>query len=164
MIANGKISAILHRLADLAAMTDPLGRSMKEDLMEFEPKHRLLLVSIARAIDVRHSYYDAARYAWPLNQIRASSVEYVLACINGVVEAVFEPTEWLDASSGETTNKNFADLLKKYPMFRPADSKMQKLGFRGSVAQEPVLSYYRGKRVPSAFRIGQNGFRYVDPK
>jgi uncharacterized protein len=133
---------------------------MREQLDEFIPKHSLLLVSVNQGIKDRN-LFDAARYAWPLNPARAERIELVLACNRGIVEGVFVPIEWLDASPGEQTKANFSDLLVANPGFIPTHSdKRQRLGFRGTEADEETKRHYVGRRVPDTLKIGQNGFRY----
>lgn len=127
--------------------------------MRLEPKFfvaedRLLLVSVAKTIE-QNSVYDAARYAWPVNRHRVeTSIDFVLACVGGVVKGVFVPTQWLDASPGEPTRTNFPGFI--------AAHKGRRLGFVGYEANEDALRRYLEKRVPQGLRIGQKGFRYSE--
>jgi hypothetical protein len=119
---------------------------------EFVPGDRLLLVSIRQSIRFR-SVYDATRYAWPVNRERAEN-RVVLGCNEGIVEGVYMPTRWLDASPGQASQTNF-------PGFAWAHTG-QRWGFKGSEADEAVKQRYLGKRVPKALKIGRKGFRYFD--
>src|SRR6516225_356928 len=73
---------------------------------EFEPKHRLLLISIGISLREREerSIYDAVRYGWVLNPKRAEG-RIVLAHDRGLVLGVFKPTKWMEA-----TKVNFPTL------------------------------------------------------
>jgi len=147
------------------AQLDDHGDSMSKYPEEFVPKHRLLLVSVNNGIEDRRLLYDAARYAWPVNRARAERIEFVLACIHGIVKGVFVPTEWLKASPGKDTEENFSDLLTANPSFIPAHSdEPQRFGFRGTEADEDTKRQFVGKRVPERLKIGQKGFRYWDPE
>lgn len=115
----------------------------------FIPKGRLLLVSITREITNRDSVYHATRFAWPVNRMRAESVDFILGCVNGIVEDVFVASEWLDA-----TKENFPHIKSGHTGPR--------LGFEGKRADEATRQHYIGKRVPDSLKIGQNGFRYFD--
>jgi hypothetical protein len=121
---------------------------------EFIPGDPLLLVSIREAIKTL-PVFDATRYAWPVNPERAKN-RIVLGCNKGVVEGVFMPSEWLDASPGQASERNF-------PGFKWTH-KDQRWGFNdGEDVPEWIRKRYFGKRVPSTLRIGQKGFRYFDP-
>ena len=119
----------------------------------FVARDRLLLVSINKQIQYK-SIYDAARYAWPVNRERAENIDLVLACAGGIVQGVFVPSRWMDASPGEATRRNFPGFV--------AGHKGPKLGFEGREADEASKKNYLGKRVPDNLRVGQNGFRYSD--
>ncbi len=72
--------------------------------------------------------------------------------MNGVVKGVFQVTEWIDASPGTPTMKNFPGMT--------AGHKNQEWGFVGVEADDAIKSLYLDKRVPDSLEIGQNGFRY----
>ncbi len=127
---------------------------MNPDIEPFDPKHRLLLVSIAKTIGERGSVYDATRYAWRVSRERVEKIDYVLGCVNGVVKGVFQVGEWLDASPGEPTMKNFPGMVARH--------RNQRWGFEGSEPDEAITRIYLEKRVPDHLEIGQNGFRYYD--
>lgn len=135
---------------------------MSKDAGMFKPRPRdkLLLFSINRGFKERSDPYDAARYAWHVNLQRAGEATLILACEHGLVKGVYVADEWLPASPGKETEENFHDLLKKYPLFKPAPTAHPKYGFRGREADESSQSHYLGKRVPENLTIGQGGFRY----
>ena len=122
---------------------------MNDDIEQFVPRDRLLLVSIARTIGRTKSIYDAARFAWPVNIDRARNVDLVLACVKGIVKGVFVPRLWMEA-----TKKNFPDLI--------ATHKDLRWGFEGAEADEATRANYIDMRVPDNIAIGQKGFRYFD--
>lgn len=117
----------------------------------FDPKNRLLLVSINRTAK-RLQVKDATRYAWRLDRRRLDSVELVLGCENQVVKGVYVVSEWLDASPGEASRKNFPGFV--------ANHKGRRWGFKGEEASELDQRHYMDKRVPDSLKIGQNGVRY----
>jgi uncharacterized protein len=114
----------------------------------FVPRHRLLLVSIARTIEKTNTY-DATRFAWPVRRERAENVELVLGCVKGIVKSVFVPQRWMKA-----TKENFPSLVATHTGLR--------WGFEGVEADDATQADYLGKRVPDDLAIGQNGFRYSD--
>jgi hypothetical protein len=121
----------------------------------FVAGHRLLLVSINRTIEDR-GVYDATRYAWRVSRKKAEEIDLVLGCANGVVEGVYVPEIWLDASPGTATKNNFPGFI--------ATHSTPRLGFEGRDADPAIKEIYLGKRVPENLAIGQAGFRYFFPK
>lgn len=77
------------------------------------------------------------------------------------MKGVYVADEWLPASPGKEAEENFQELLKKYPLFKPAPTAHPKHGFRGREADESNQSHYLGKRVPENLAIGQGGFLYT---
>jgi uncharacterized protein len=112
---------------------------------------RLLLFSIAQDVKDR-SIYDAARYAWRVDLERAKKATLILGCVKGVVEGVFVAGEWLDASPGEATKRNFPGFTYTH--------KGPRWGFKGREADKASQDHYLGKHVPDNLSVGQNGVRY----
>ena len=116
---------------------------------KFVPRHRILLVSIAKTIE-KTNIYDATRFAWPVSRERAENVELVLGCVKGIVKGVYVPDHpWMEA-----TKENFPSLV--------ATHKGRRWGFKGVEADDATKANYLGKRVPDNLTIGQKGFRYFD--
>ena len=114
---------------------------------KFVPRHQLLLFSIAEGLTRNPNPYDATRFAWRVNKTRAESVELVLGCVKGIVNGVYVPQRWMEA-----TKENFPGLV--------ATHKGLRWGFAGVEADDAIGSCYLGKRVPDNLTIGQIGFRY----
>lgn len=58
---------------------------------------KALLISVNRsALD--SSLYEATRYAWRLNQKKASQAEVVLATVQGLIVGAFIADQWLEAN------------------------------------------------------------------
>lgn len=112
------------------------------------PRHRLLLVSIAKTIE-KTSTYDATRFAWPVSRKRAENVELVLGCVKGMVQGVYVPHHWMEAPK-----ENFPGLV--------ATHKGRRWGFEGVEADDTSKANYLGKRVLDGLTVGQNGFKYLD--
>jgi hypothetical protein len=127
---------------------------MRKDTDVFVPRDgdRLLLFSIEEGLKDRPNPLDATRYAWPVYLQRAEKATLILGCVKGVVKGVFVADEWLDASPGKKTEKNFPDFTYT--------RTNRRLGFEGREANEASQRHYLGKRVPETLTIGQNGFRY----
>jgi hypothetical protein len=119
----------------------------------FVPAENLLLVSVAKMI-AKLDAYDAARYAWRLDRKRIEKIHLVLACVKGRVVGVFVPTDWLDASPGESSRRNFPGFTWTH--------KGQRWGFVGKPADPETATRYEGKTVPDNLAIGQAGIRYHD--
>ena len=118
----------------------------------FVPQHRLLLVSIGKFLKDRGDYYNATRYAWRLDLGRAKKTDYVLGCVKGVVKGVYQVTDWLDASPGVATARNFPGFV--------AGHRTQRWGFVGFEADKTVRQIYEDKLVPEYLEVGQNPIRY----
>jgi hypothetical protein len=97
------------------------------------------------------SIYEAVRYAWRIDPMRARKAKYVLAHVNGLVVGVFEPQRWIRA-----TKRNFPTLAATLP---------GRWGFEGKDAEERVSQYYLRKRLPDRFRPkgAANPVRFISP-
>lgn len=116
------------------------------------PKHKLLLLSINRSVADGKAIYEAARYSWKLNIVRAREVDFVLAHQKGQVVGVFKVDEWLPAE-----DQSFADRFKNGDAGRWA--------FVGHAADSEVLLQYSNKSLPEGFvkRGASNPVRFLDP-
>ena len=118
--------------------------------------HKALIVNVTHSVREGRSVYDATRFAWSLNPLRAENAEIILArCGHEIIEA-FVAFRWIDA-----TRENFPDLwdqldgmpvVGRYPKDR--------YGFEGREADDDIRNLYVGKRVPDKY-IGQNPIRYI---
>lgn len=107
--------------------------------------HPVLFVNLvrtrARRDPLRTSALDAARFAWDIKIERAQRCEFVLGYRDGVVEGVFKPKHWLQA-----TRENFPDFADA-----PSYGRRGKLrvGFVGEeVTDAEILEQYMNKRIP----------------
>jgi hypothetical protein len=127
---------------------------MRKDADVFAPRagDRLLLFSIEKGLKDRPDPYDATRYAWRVDRQRAEEATLMLGCVKGVVKGVFVAKEWLDASPGQATARNFPGVTYTH--------KGPRWGFKGGEADEASQRHYLGKHVPDNLSIGQNGVRY----
>jgi uncharacterized protein len=104
-------------------------------------KHKALLVCVNNNVRENANakeVYEGARYAWRVRIERARQAQVVLAIRYGQVVGVFEPTEWLEA-----TTKNFPGRVTALGLY----------GFNGKVAPESVSSLYLGKRLSSEHKL-----------
>jgi hypothetical protein len=127
-----------------------MGREMRTEVQAepFVPRHRILLVSIGLT-QGKVNTYDAARFAWRVDRVRAERAELVLAHVQGLVVGVYAPTKWMEANE-----KNFPKLK--------ATHKNLRWGFEGAEADEGTKSNYLGKRVPDQYHLTQNPVLYID--
>jgi hypothetical protein len=125
-------------------------REMKAEVHAepFVPRHRILLVSIGLT-QGKENTYDAARFAWRVDRLRAERAELVLAHVQGLVVGVYVPTKWMEANE-----KNFPKLK--------ATHKNLRWGFEGGEADEQIKNNYLGRCVPDQYRLTQNPVRYID--
>lgn len=117
---------------------------------EFLALEKLILISVNKSFeDEGRNLYDAVRAAWKIDRIRASGFKLVLAHRRGVVIGAYRPTEWLEA-----TNENFPWI----------QDEPGRYGFIGIEAEQAVVQYYKGKRIPSQYRRkgASNPIRFVD--
>lgn len=99
-------------------------------------RHRAILINVNHSAS-ESSLYDATRYAWKINKLKAERAEIVIAVCRGLIVAVFVAAEWLPA-----TNEHF-------PTREPAPGR---LGFVGHEAPEAIGRLYIGKRLPDEYR------------
>jgi len=117
-----------------------------------EIKHKLLCLSIGRAIENEKDIYDATRYAWKLKVENARNVDYIIGHSDGKVRGVFKADHWLPADDPE-----FQGLSENIDSSR--------WGFVGSVAPSEVLALYFGKDMPEDFskKGAANPVRFLSP-
>lgn len=99
-------------------------------------EHKAILISVNRSA-LESSLYEATRYAWRLNQKKASQAEVVLATLQGIIVGAFIAEEWLEA---------------KPENFPGREAVEGRYGFIGSEAPMPLQELYVGKRTPDEFR------------
>ena len=109
--------------------------------------HKLLLLAVNRTAGA-FSVYDAVRFAWLVSRRRVERIDFVLAVKDGLVEGVFVPEAWKEA-----TVENFPEFGK---------TMNRRLAFVGRVAPPDIVSLYLKKRIPVGYTLAQSGIRYID--
>jgi hypothetical protein len=109
--------------------------------------HRALLITINRSAKTE-SYYEATRYAWKLDPIKAATADIVLAVVQGEIVAAFVAEAWMEAVSAN---------------FPGRESVPGRFGFNGREADVEVSQLYVGKKVPESLRKrgAANPIRYT---
>lgn len=105
---------------------------------EAEFKHKVLMITINKNA-TKMSVYDAVRFSWILSANKVKEVEYVLACIQGIIVGVFVPVEWKRALNANFPEFNHPDIPNR-------------IGFVGHKADEEISKLYLRKRVPDKYR------------
>lgn len=100
--------------------------------------HDAVLINVNNSVVERSSIYEAVRYAWKLDHVRASKAEVVLAINHGLIIGAFVVEKWLEA-----TVHNFP----AYTSDRPG-----RWGFTGHAAPENISKLYLRHRVPNHMR------------
>lgn len=99
--------------------------------IEFDPRHKIVIIKIKQETIERHgSVYEAVRASWRINQKRAEQANYVLAVIDGICRGVFV------ADGGWEESK---EVPGRYE-------------FHGHEAEETVSKMYNKKRIPNRLR------------
>ena len=97
---------------------------------------KLLCVKVGKI--ARESIYEMSRKYWRVDGRKAAKATYVLAIIDGIVEAVFEPEEWF-----KTTDSTYAGRWE----------------FSGKEVKD---SLYIGKSVKAFYGKSANPVRYIN--
>lgn len=121
--------------------------------LDWEPKHRLLLIHIKKFRGSgEEAIYQQTRFAWNLDLRRAKSVDYVLSVFRGAVVGAWQADYWAPA-----TRLHFED--------KPEPDEPKRTGFTGRRAPDDIWSLYVGRRLiaPLAFSQ-QNTVRYWFPR
>ena len=110
-------------------------------------RHRAILITVNRTV-TETSVYDATRYAWKIDKVKARQAELVLAAVRGLIVGAFVPEKWLDA-----TEANFPGR----------DGRPGRIGFVGHEADPDIARLYIGRRVPEEYRKrgAANPIRYT---
>jgi hypothetical protein len=113
-------------------------------------KHKAILININQTATERGSVYDAVRYAWKIDPIKAKKAEVVLAVVQGLIVGAFIADEWLSAD----VKKNFMDTGLK---------GTGRWGFVGRPAPDGIANLYLRHRIPQEMRKqgAANPIRYT---
>lgn len=112
-------------------------------------RHKAILIIVNRTV-TETSVYEATRYAWKIDKVKARKAELVLAVVRGLIVGAFVPERWLDA-----TEANFPGR----------EDRPGRIGFEGHEAEADIAGLYVGKRVPEEYRKrgAANPIRYTWP-
>lgn len=109
---------------------------MEKDVLVPNPNDKLLCVKVG--LVKRESFYEMTRKYWKVRLNRVLKATHVLAVVNGVVKAVYIPSDW------------------KY-----TDNPIY-LGRCEFIGEEDVYSEYIGKNVSSYYGRSQNPVKYIN--
>lgn len=62
--------------------------------------HRVMTININKTYNANPNIYEATRKSWKVDGKKAQRIEYVLSEYQGVVRAIFRPTEWHEVDNG----------------------------------------------------------------
>ena len=97
---------------------------------------RIICVKVGKI--VRENFYEMARKYWAVRINRAKKATHVLAIVNGYVEAVYIPQEWVF-----TDNPQYEGRCE-------------------FIGKEDTNSEYIGKSVTNYYGKGQNPVKYIN--
>ncbi|MEM8737498.1 MAG: hypothetical protein AAGG38_03330 [Planctomycetota bacterium] len=98
---------------------------------------RALLINVSRSAGTT-SLYEATRYAWKINPVKARRAEVILAVMQGLIRGAFTADRWLEANP-----ENFP----QHPPLSPG-----RYAFVGRSAPRQIQSRFVGKRIPDTYR------------
>ena len=133
-----------------------------EEFAAFPEHTRLHLVCVSetfRPLESPHapghlSPYNASRYSWKIDTLKAKRAEYVMGVCHGDIVGVFQADEWLPAKKA-----NFTDIPDNHGNW---GEQKGRFGFRGSEAPIDVKNRFIGKKVPPEWRFKGNSVLYVN--
>lgn len=89
----------------------------------------VIIKTTRNAINNNGNLYEATRRAWRANLERAKKVNIVLSVIGGIVQEVYEVSEWYRSSESES-----------------------RIEFYGKPAKDEIANLFRGKMIPENYR------------
>jgi hypothetical protein len=118
-------------------------------------QHSAVLINVGQTVTEKGSY-EAVRYAWVLDPVRADKAEYVFAVDRGLIIDVFVAEKWLEA-----TMENFPGAALGSPEW-----KGRRWGFVGHPAPEEIARLYKRCRLPASMRKrgAANPIRYANKR
>lgn len=88
-------------------------------------------VQFMQSLNRTNPIYEATRYCWRISKKNARKYKYVLGVIDGIVEGVYEPTDWQDADVPD------------------------RVEFVGKEADDAIKDIFLHKRIPDAYKGGK---------
>ena len=98
--------------------------------------HKAILISVNRTV-AEISLYEATRFAWRINKLKAEQAEVILSTVQGLIVGAFVADRWLEANSSN------------FPAHNPLEGRF---GFEGKEAPADIANLYLRKRVPDEYR------------
>ena len=95
------------------------------EVMEFEPKDKIMVIKIRSETQCRLGTYSAVRASWKVSLSRAQRAKIILAAVNGICRGVYVECEW-----------------------RKSEDDPGRYEFDGAEACESTAGKYLGKRLP----------------
>ena len=108
----------------------------KTDELIPNTKDRIICVKVGKIM--RENFYEMARKYWAVRLNRAKKATHVFAIVNGIVEAVYIPEEWVF-----TDNPQYEGRCE-------------------FIGKEDAKSEYLGKSVVSFYGKSQNPVKYIN--
>ena len=123
------------------ANAEELIRRYKLEEMKISQDHKILALNVSNSKN-EHDLYDAVRFAWTVNKLKAEKADFIFAVSQGVCRDVFVANEWKHA-----TSENFPEFSSVIN-----DSIKSRYGFVGERAQQEILELYIDKQLPENMR------------
>lgn len=125
--------------------------------------HSVLLIKIKEStVNARDGVYNAVRWSWRIDRIKAKKYDYVLAVVNGIVEGIFTVKEWYPATIEylEKLPKNENPFKSKVEANDMSDGRSFFTGEQ--VTDKTITDLYLNKLVPKEYRKAntQSPIRY----
>ena len=99
-------------------------------------KHKALLIKVNRSA-TEDSLYEATRYAWVIDPIKANKAEVILAVVQGLIVGAFNANRWIEA-----TEANFPGR----------ETLPGRFAFEGAPASAEISHIYMDCRIPAQYR------------
>lgn len=101
-------------------------------------KQKAVLINVNRSVAEKESVYEAVRYAWKIDPMKAAKAEMVLAVLQGLIIGVFVADKWLAATPANFPGTSVA--------------REGRWGFIGREAPEEIAKLYLRRRLPDSMR------------
>ena len=112
------------------------GNNMNQEALIPNPEDRIMCVKVGKV--KRENLYEMTRKYWKVDITRARKATHVLAIVNGIVEAVYNPVDW------------------KYT------EDPQHIGRCEFLGVEDEHTTYTGKDVSAFYGKSQNPVKYIN--
>ena len=76
------------------AHVDQLAEQYEATEIEFDSRHKILVIKVKPETVEERGVYEAVRWAWQIDRKRAEKADYVLAVVDGICRGVFVVDAW----------------------------------------------------------------------